>query len=164
MPFLSPLRHLAADPRPVERRRDLLPLYVKAFTYLFLGTGLLAPPLFILHAYGLPIPMTLYGIEIQELLFHPGGLLVLALYFIKGVAAFGLYNEESWGVDLALFDGVAGIMVCLLALAGVGVIPTADQFWFRPELVLLAPYVFHLSRARRAWAQAEGVRHHFLSW
>ena len=154
----------AAAVSTVNRRWDILPLYVKAFTYLFLLTGLLAPPLLILHAYGLPVPLSIYGIEVQGLLFHSGGLLVLALYFLKGVAAFGLYNEETWGLDVALFDAVAGVAICLAGMSGLDLFPTVDTLWFRLELFLLLPYALHLYRNRAAWKLTDGLRQHFLSW
>lgn len=139
------------------RRWHLLPLWMQAFTYLFLFFGLFTVPLFVGHLYGMPVPLTLYGIESADVLFHPGTLFVLGLYLLKGVAAFGLYHEEPWGVDLALVDGLLGILTCVLLMAGVGLLPVIDNYWFRTELFLLVPFVVQLWVTRRQWADASGL-------
>ncbi|WP_116127242.1 hypothetical protein [Lewinella sp. IMCC34183] len=164
MPLFSTARYPAPPETAPDRRWDLLPAYVRAFTYCFLFAGLLAPALLFLHAHGVSVPLSLYGVGGQETLYHPGALLVLGLFFLKGIAAFGLYNEETWGMDVALLDGLFGIVICLLVMSGNGILPAAPAAGFRPELLILFPYVFHLYRVRGTWLRAEGIQHHFLSW
>lgn len=138
------------------RRKELISWWIKFFSYIFLFIGVLAfflyPLMFILSV---NYDFALYGLESNDrsswLM-----LVIIVLYLLKGLAAFGLLQEKDWGVDVALVDGIAGIVICMFVIIYDYFGPIHVFAPFRPELILLAGYVVRMARIRREWKLGRG--------
>lgn len=151
---MSELNQSPLDEGPknvVKRRRDLLPIWIKIFTWIFIGFGILAPVCLVLGLFGINLSLSLYGFESNEPL-SLTGLTIILLFGIKGITAFGLWTEKQWAVSLAIADALLGIAICVVMLA----LPFFDSeegfaLPFRLELFVLVPYLYVMNRIRAEW-------------
>ncbi len=127
-----------------ERRRALLPLWIKIFVWIFLLLGAIVPVAFIMGLLGMKFSLSLYGMETMQPLSYMG-LTILALMALKGIVAFGLWMEKEWVVNLAIGDAVIGIVVCILVMI---LLPSN---MLRLEIAILIPYLLKMRRYRVEW-------------
>lgn len=130
--------------KPTHRRRQLLPIWIKIFIWIFLVFGAIIPVAIVMSALGESFDLSLYGLETRQP-FTPVGLLIMFLFAFKAAVAFGLWWEKDWAVDLALGDAVLGILVCF------GMMILTQFNTIRLELIALVPYLIALQRIRPAW-------------
>ncbi|UTW64528.1 hypothetical protein KFE98_10430 [bacterium SCSIO 12741] len=137
-----------------ERRRKLLPLWIKIFLWIFMVFGFIAPAGFILGLLGMEFNLALYGFETTDPL-SLIGLMVIGLFAIKGAVSFGLWTEKNWAVNLAMVDAVLGIAICTVSMIILPfMFPTLGfEFTVRLELVALIPYLIKMMRIRDEWSQ-----------
>lgn len=91
-------------------RRDLLPLWIKIFLWFFIFTGIGVVIAFIIGFWDIYIPLQLYGLR-AELMDTPRGLLLLAIFLLKGVVSYMLWNNWIKAIDFALVDAVIGVII-----------------------------------------------------
>jgi hypothetical protein len=135
-----------------KRRRQLLPWWMKVFSWIFMVFGGLAVLGFLLGLLGITFQLQLYGLETNE----PVSLLGLgltAIFLIKGAAAFGLWMEKDWAINVGMLDAILGLVICTFMMF---VSPLIDQqsgfrFTIRLELILLIPYVIALRNLKPKW-------------
>ena len=84
------------------RRRDLLPLWIKIFIWIFLIFGTILPVILILGIIGINFNLSLYGLETTQPL-SLIGLLITILFALKGIVAFGLWMEKEWAIKMVDF-------------------------------------------------------------
>jgi hypothetical protein len=135
----------------LKRRRDLLPLWIKIFIWIFLLFGAFVPVAIVVGMLGGHFALSLYGLESNDPYSYIS-LLLLAVYLLKGIVAVGLWQEKSWAVDLGIVDAIVGLIICL----GVMVYPVVGRengttFNFRLEFLLLVPYLVKLFKIRQSW-------------
>jgi hypothetical protein len=134
------------------KRRKLLPLWIKIFTWIFIAFGALGVLGLIAGLFSAKFEASLYGMETNEPL-SAIGLFICSLFIFKGIVAIGLWTEQEWAVDLGIADAVIGIGVCLMMM----ILPLVNpdfHFAFRLELVLLIPFLIKLLNIRGGWKQA----------
>ena len=133
------------------RRRELLPIWIKAFIWFFLVFGALAPVGLIAGVLGLNFDLALYGVSTVSPL-SLTGIFIITIFALKGVVAFGLWTEKYWAVNLAIIDAVIGILVCVFVMI---VLPSLYSnevnFVFRLELVFLIPYLLKMQNIQAKW-------------
>ncbi|KAA2243347.1 hypothetical protein F0L74_12650 [Chitinophaga agrisoli] len=138
------------------RRKKLLPWWIKTFAWIFLILSFFVPVAFVLSFLGFSSQMELYGIK-PERASSVLGLILMALFVFKGIAAFGLLKERDWAIIVGMTDAVIGIVICTFMMImhpfGEG---NGFTFNFRLELVLLIPYLIKLIKIRVPWAQSRG--------
>jgi hypothetical protein len=130
-------------------RKKLLPTWIKIFMWIFLILGSLQPIVFIMGLLGRPAALALYGLETYEPISFLG-ILIMVLYTIKWITAFGLIREADWAIRIGLVDAVIGIVVCVLVMF----YPAFDssfRFSFRLELFALVPYLLRFNKIRPDW-------------
>ena len=137
------------------RRRALLPWWIKTFTWIFLVFGALAPVGLIFGAFGAHFDLSLYGLKTNQPL-SVLGLSIMAMFLLKGIAAFALWTEKNWAITIGQVDAVIGIAVCVFVMF---VYPFIDdqsgfRFFFRLELLLLIPFLLRLRKIEREWDAA----------
>jgi hypothetical protein len=131
-----------ADDTNKVRRRTILPVWIKIFIWIFMVTGALAVPMFVLGLTGFHFELALYGFETNEP-FSLVGLLLLVLFAYKGLVSFALWFEWVWAIEMGMIDAVAGIVVCTISMflfSG-----------FKLELVFLVPYLIKLFSLKNKW-------------
>ena len=136
-----------------NRRRNLLPWWIKVFALIFLLFGALMPVAIIFAFLGKPYGMSIYGLS-SSYPFSFEWLLILAIFLMKGVLSLGLLTEKDWAIDLGIIDAYFGIFIC----AAVMIIPIFAFFQglnlnFRLELVLLIPFLIRLKKIRPRWIE-----------
>ena len=135
-----------------QRRRELLPTWIKVFIWIFLVFGAIVPIVLVLGLTGLRVNIALYGLETIEPYSYLG-LLIISIFILKGLTAFGLWWEKDWGVNLAIVDAILGICICgfvmlIIPLLGNG---RVVNFNIRLELIPLIPYLFKMLKIRLPW-------------
>ncbi|MBI1288972.1 MAG: hypothetical protein GC178_15500 [Flavobacteriales bacterium] len=134
-----------------QRRRDLLPVWIKFFIWVFMVFGVLSPFGLILGAMGTSFSLSLYGIETPQPI-SVLGFLLTSLFALKGVVGFGLWTERDWAVQLAIIDAVIGIAICAVVTV---VLPFLNshgfEFNFRLELFFLIPYFLKMKKIQKEW-------------
>lgn len=133
-------------------KRNLLPLWMKVFIWIFMVMGAMAPVCFLAGVWGAKFQVSLYGLESGDP-FSPAGAFVLLLFFFKGIVAYGLWTEKRWAVNLGIMDAIVGIAVCTYLMV---VLPFLQQeagfvMNFRLELLALVPYLIKLRKIKPLW-------------
>lgn len=131
-------------------RRSLLPTWIKVFAWIFLITGVINVFGVLMSFFGLNIQLGLYGIET----FTGMGILsitVQLLFLLKGIVALGLWYGKGWALNLALIDGVIGIVICIavILLEAIG-----GELTFRLEILFLIPYMMKMYTMKDDWSKA----------
>lgn len=137
---------------PSKSRKELLPLWIKIFAWIFLVLGALSflaiPIGLITHNFSL----SLYGIE-TNYPFSITGIFLLTIFLFKAATAFGLLWKKDWGVLFAMVDAIIGIAACSFVML-YGVFNEYGHFTFRLELALLIPYLIKMKNIKSDWAIA----------
>lgn len=143
------------SPRP-ERRRKLLPLWIKIFLWIFIVFGVFVPVVLIMGIFGLETTLSLYGLETQQP-FSVSGLLLTAIFTIKGAVSYGLWTEKDWAVKLAIADAIIGIITCSVIMIGLPILIENSSFGFniRFELIALIPYLLKMMKIKDEWERRQ---------
>ncbi len=131
------------------KRRDLIPIWIKVFIWIFIITGGLTVPVFLFALIGNSTTLAIYGLETNDGL-SVTGLIIFALFIFKGLTALALWTENDWAITCGIIDAALGIVICL----GFTVAPLYNSqipFVFRLELVALIPYLVWLLRVKNEW-------------
>lgn len=138
----------------LPRRRTLLTWWLKVFSYIFLFMAGIAvalyPLMFILDT---SYNVSLYGLESDDRTSFIT-LSVLALFVLKGAAAYGLLFEKDWAIEAGLIDAVVGIIVCLFVGAYAMFRMGAFVASFRLELIFLIVYLLKLLKIQAMWKKS----------
>ncbi len=142
------------QPTANHRRRDMLPVWVKIFTWIFMLFGMGVPVALFSILSDAKISLALYGLETND----PSslvGLLLIGLISCKSVTAYALWTEQDWAIKLAKIDAAIGFFFCILSLFGLDsiILGNSDSihFSFRLELLALIPYWRFLTRVQSEW-------------
>ena len=130
-------------------RKKMLPLWIKIFTWIFLIISVFAPIVFVLGLMGYNAQLALYGLETNEPL-SLIGIIITAIFIIKGITAFGLLKEKDWAIKIGIADAIIGIIICTLVMLYPIINPDA-KFSLRLELVALIPYLLKLLKIKPQW-------------
>lgn len=136
-----------------NRRRNLLPWWIKVFAVIFLIFGVLMPVAIIFAFLGKPYGMSIYGLS-SYYPFSFEWLLISAIFLMKGILSVGLLTEKDWAIDLGIIDAYFGISIC----AAVMIIPIFASFHglhlnLRLELVALIPFLSKLKKIKPQWIE-----------
>ncbi len=132
-----------------NRRKKLLPLWIKIFTWIFLIMSVFVPIVLVLAVMGYNVQLALYGLETNDV-FSSIGMLITSIFIIKGITAFGLLKERDWAIKMGVTDAIIGIAICALVMFYPLINPEA-KFSIRLELVALIPYLLKLLRIKTEW-------------
>lgn len=138
-----------------ERRRKLLPWWIKIFIWIFIIFGAVAPFGLIFGLIGFKFQVSLYGLET----FEPTsfiGLGLIGIFFLKGITAFGLWTEKDWAIKIGQIDAIIGIIICVFVMFVLHFIDNNYGFIFplRIELILLIPFLIKLRKIDNEWIKA----------
>ena len=132
-------------------RRNVLPTWIKVFSWMFLLIGGAVPMVVVV---GLirrtTISVALFGFQYSGSALDLEGLLLAGMLAGCGVTAYGLLWGRSWGQFAAIATGWAGLALCI---ASVFVRPGLN---IPLEPFLLIPFVVAMHRRKAAWNEAAG--------
>jgi len=135
-----------------KRRRQLLPWWIKVFVWIFLVFGAILPVGIVAAVLGYNFQIALYGLETNEPLSLIGILLII-LFLLKSIVAFGLWTEKKWAVNLGIIDAISGIVICIFIMLIYPFIDNTPGFSVnvRLELILIIPYLIKLNKINTDW-------------
>ncbi|MRG44638.1 hypothetical protein GFS24_05910 [Chitinophaga sp. SYP-B3965] len=137
------------------RRKDLLPWWIKVFNWLFMLMGGSAVILLITGLAGMRASLVIYGLSSNGDPLTPTGLLLIGIMMFKGIAAYGLWAEKNWGVNVAMADAFIGIVICVYTMIA---LPGNNGFFtFRIELIALFFFLRKLLKIRNEWDSRVGA-------
>lgn len=133
---------------PQKRRRALLPLWIKVFTWIFLVFGAVVPIALVLGILGINFNLSLFGLETTQV-FSIIGIIIVLLFAIKGITAWGLWTEKDWAITIGQTDAIISIIICVVGTF----IDTSGGFKLtvRLELIPLIPYLIKLNKIKKLW-------------
>lgn len=132
------------------RRRNLLPIWIKIFLWIFLIGGVIGAILLMAGPFMDHAELSLYGINAN----HPysmTGLLLCSLFIYKGIVAYGLWFEQEWAPQAAIIDAIIGISICLIMMAIIPFIVHNISFTLRLELIPLYFYLVKMQKIKKTW-------------
>ena len=141
------------DNNAVTRRRKLLPWWIKVFAWIFITAAVLIPFGLLANAwFGLEYNIEIYGIGSHDG-FSLLGIMLTAIFLLKGITAFALWTEKDWAIVAGQFDAVIGIIICIYVSF---IYPIMDavpgfNFSFRLELLILIPFLIKLEKISNDW-------------
>jgi hypothetical protein len=136
-----------------KRRRELIPIWMKPFIFLFLIFGILGIFGIGKNIMGLSSSSTIYGLE-SFTVFSLLGVFLKAIMFFKAITSFGLWMEKDWAVKFGIIDAVFGIIVCVIVMVVLPFVDVKDginELNIRFEIFLLIPYLYQLLKVRKEW-------------
>lgn len=135
------------------RRRQLLPWWVKVFSWIFMLVGVIGVISLPFAAFGMTFNLSFYGIETNEPLSFTG-LLVISLFIIKGFTAYSLWFEKDWAITLGYIDAVIGMVICLIVMWVAPYFMEGFESEFKVELIFLLAFVFLLKKKQSQWVNS----------
>jgi hypothetical protein len=132
------------------RRRNLLPVWIKIFTWLFLIGGAVATGILICGSFLTNINLSIYGIQAN----HPytlTGFLISILLIYKGIVGYGLWFEQKWAPQAAIIDAIVGIAICIIMMAVIPFTVPNISFTIRLELIPLYFYLLKMQKIKSTW-------------
>ena len=133
-----------------KRKRDLLPIWIKVFLWIFLFMGSILPVIIIFSLMDYSVSLAIYGIA-SNTVFSAVGLILTCLIAYKGIIAFGLWTGKNWAVTHAIYDAIIGIVACITSMILPLFIYDSFHFSLRLELIALVPYLFKMQEIKGAW-------------
>lgn len=141
-----------------KRRRELLPVWMKVFIWIFLVLGAFIPVGIVLAFFNIDFLVSLYGLDTNNPL-SLIGLLLTALFILKFFTAYGLWNEKNWAIKIGKIDALVGIIACSAIMF---ILPFFSQngnvnISFRLEILALIPYLIRLTKIQTEWENNENA-------
>jgi hypothetical protein len=135
-----------------QRRRDLLPKWIKFFTWLFMIFGAMSPIGFVAGLLGANFSLALFGFETTDPL-SLVGVGLISLFIFKGIVAYSLWMEKDWAIQIAEVDAYLCIAICVLSMIFFPFTYTENSYSFklRIELFLIIPYLLKLRKLKSDW-------------
>ncbi|MEM6806221.1 MAG: hypothetical protein AAF696_32785 [Bacteroidota bacterium] len=83
------------------------------------------------------------------------GLFISAIFLLKAYVSYGLWTEQVWGVDWAINDGIAGILLCIVSMFVLPFLSSDSgiRIIFRLEILVLMPYIWKMRAIGLDWAE-----------
>lgn len=148
----------------ITRRRDLLPIWMKIFIWIFIVLGASAIITRLSGIFGISFlffnangEKSIYGMSTYESS-TPLALLITALIIYKGITALAMWMEKEWAITMALVDAVLGIAICTVMMFMLPMVTKESgrtSFNFRFELLFLIPYLLKCWKIRQSWEESE---------
>jgi hypothetical protein len=133
-------------------RRNLLPLWIKIFIWIFLSTGIIVPVFLLLEAFGLPSQLAIYGLESSDMT-SLLGLSLTGIFILKGIVAYGLWFGKDWAIIFGQIDGIIGIVFCVI-LTMIPICNRDTGFYpgdIRIEIFIIIPYLIKITKIKKEW-------------
>ena len=136
-----------------QKRKKLVPLWIKVFGWLFIVMGATAP---FGYAYTVLTKtesgFMLLGLEATGATLSFTGVFLMVVFLSLGVSAYGLLFGKSWGVKACLFTGYIGVCIAVYSMVS-GLLKGGMEI--RLELLIQIPYLIKLHKIRAPWLQHE---------
>ncbi|AZA83905.1 hypothetical protein C1637_13255 [Chryseobacterium lactis] len=132
------------------RRRSLLPLWIKIFTWIFFLGGIVGVLILGFGFFLDNTDLSLYGLQTTQP-YSVTGFIITYLFIFKGIVAYGLWFEQKWAPKAAIADAVLGIIICGVVMFILPFVTDSTHFTIRFELVALIPYLTRMQKIQKTW-------------
>jgi len=130
-----------------DRRRSLLPWWIKFFCWLFMfASGLLIVRV-ILTLFNINSIFEFYGLNANDGLLN--AIIVFIVFALHGLTGYSLWFEKKQAVFLGQIDAIIGILLCVFSMI---LSYINGGFVFRAELLLLILFLFKLNKIKSRWS------------
>lgn len=143
---------VVSDSRKVARRRDLLPGWIRFFTWVFMFFGALSPLLLIFGFAGGKPWLSLFGFKTYEPT-SLTGIFILASFAFLGIIAFSLWKEKTWAIKLAKIGAWYSIAACVYVMVLSVIASPGFNISIRGELIVIIPYLIKLGKIQKSWEE-----------
>lgn len=146
----KPLDHFVEFEKKTERRRKLLPWWIRFFSWVFMilsGLGVLS---LVLGVVGVNTDLSIYGFETNRPL-SLLGLMIIAIMFFKGWVGFSLFYEKDIAVKLGKIDATLGVIICIISMTVLPFQLEGNFLNIRLEILFLIPFLIKLFRIEKEW-------------
>lgn len=131
------------------KRRDLLPLWIKAFIWLFIIFWIVVPVAIIFALLGYDFKMSLLGLETNRP-FSATGIAIIILFIFKGFVAYALWQGKTGAIKLAKADVILSTVICIFAIL-YSLFGPVHSFSLRLELIVIFFYHKKISAIQYDW-------------
>ena len=142
---------------PFEKRiirRELLPIWIKIFCWLFMLMGGISLFCLVYGAFGNEADLAFYGLKTSNPI-SATGLIIIAVMAFKGFTAYSLWFEKDNAIVLGKIDAVIGIVLCVISMFVMPFIEEDGGVVIRLEMFLLLPYIMKLNSMEYEWDNLE---------
>jgi hypothetical protein len=130
-----------------QRRRDLLPWWIKIFCWLFMLAACVVPIGIAARIMHYPCDFEVFGIGSHDP-FSAQGVIAMSIFLFTGLTALFLWMEKPWAVLLAKINAIVNIVICIGVM---GYFMSHGNFNIRLELIPLGIYLYKLSNIQYNW-------------
>ncbi len=148
-PYESPKSDLVSPAPGVASRRELVPVWIKIFGWIFIAVSALTVPLMLWSVVaGSDVRLDLFGFGYTGPALHPYAFAMASLYLFMGITAYGLIFRKDWGVTGCLANGYIGLAICIISMIMSG----GTNIRIEPIIQLF--YLRRLHKIRPDWKNA----------
>jgi len=134
------------------KRRDLLPIWIKIFCWIFMVGGVAACIIVALSVFGIYASLEFFGFTAANGVVSM--LIAFSAFIFNGVAAFLLWTEHDAAINVAKLSAYYGILLCLIATF---LSLSSGNFMIRLEFIPLGFFLAKLNKIEYDWANANYV-------
>jgi hypothetical protein len=129
-----------------NRRRSLLPWWIKFFCWLFMFAFVLAIIRVILSFFDINSAFEFYALNANDSVLNL--IIVFIVFVLHGVTSYSLWYEKSHAIVLAQIDAIFGILICVFSMF---LSYQNGQATFRLELILLVLFLIKINKMKQNW-------------
>jgi len=130
----------------VQKRKSLLPKWIKFFGWLFIIISVLIPINIILTPFlDLEMSYEIFGLVYVGSGFDLMALVIQLLIIFTGFSAYSLLFGKEWGVNICLINGYLGLVLCITSMI------LSGFTMFRLEPIIQIPYLIKLHKIKKDW-------------
>lgn len=142
--------------KPEIIRRNLLPWWIKTFSWIFMILAVCGLGTLIGSAFSTNVQLSLYGFETNTA-YSAVGIFIILVMALKGFAGYSLWFEKANAIKIAKIDAIVGAIICLFSMFVLPYITENRHFSLRLELLLLIPYFIKINKIENEWNHAESL-------
>ena len=148
-PYSAPTSELSPPETRQLSRREMVPVWIKVFGWIFIALGVLSVPLLVWGAVsGENVRFELFGFSYFGPALAPKAFALVTLNLFMGITAYGLIFRKDWGVVGCLANGYIGLALCIVSM----ILSGGTSIRIEPIIQLF--YLRRLHKIRGQWHEA----------
>ncbi|WP_426485656.1 hypothetical protein [Flavobacterium sp. 2] len=140
--------------KPEIIRRNLLPWWIKTFSWIFMILAVCGLGTLIGSAFSTNVQLSLYGFETNTA-YSAVGIFIILVMALKGFAGYSLWFEKANAISIAKIDAIIGVVICIISMFVLPFTSGDGHIQLRLELLLLIPYFIKINKIEYEWDNLE---------
>ncbi len=137
-----------------NRRRQLLPWWIKIGCWFFMLFGVMAFVCLFLGFANIQTSLAFYDFETTDPISF-NGLLIIFVGLFKGITAYALWFEKDFAIKIGKIDAIIGIVLCTVSMLVLPFLKDGFYITFRLELALLIPFLLKMNKIQQQWEEQQ---------